>query len=49
MTGDVTIKTNDGEIYRIPTQEVKILKMPDPRVKSEEQKELEKIKDQIER
>ena len=48
MTWDVTIKTKDGEIYRIPTQEVKILKMPDPRMKSEEQKELEKIKDQIE-
>jgi cell fate regulator YaaT (PSP1 superfamily) len=48
MTWDVTIKTKDWEIYRIPTQEVKIVKLPDPRMKSEEQKELEKIKDQIE-
>lgn len=48
MTWDVTIKTKDWEIYRIPTQEVKVVKLPDPRMKSEEQKELEKIKDQIE-
>lgn len=48
MTWDVTIKTKDGEIFRIPTSEVKVTKMPDPRMKSEEQKELEKIKDQIE-
>ena len=48
MTGDVTIKTKEWDIYRIPTQEVKVTKLPDPRMKSEEQKELEKIKDQIE-
>jgi cell fate regulator YaaT (PSP1 superfamily) len=48
MTWDVTIKTKEWDIYRIPTQEVKVTKLPDPRMKSEEQKELEKIKDQIE-
>lgn len=48
MTWDVTIKTKDNEIFRIPTQEVKVIKLPDPRIKTEEEKELEKIKNQIE-
>ncbi|MCK9466904.1 MAG: hypothetical protein M0P94_01115 [Candidatus Absconditabacterales bacterium] len=48
MTGDVTIKTQDGEIYRIPTGELKITKLPDPKIKTEEEKELEKIKNEIE-
>ncbi len=48
MTGDVTIKTEDGEIFKIPTWELKITKLPDPKTKTEEEKELEKIKNEIE-
>jgi len=48
MTWDVTIKTQDWEIYRIPTWELKITKLPDPKIKTEEEKELEKIKNEIE-
>ncbi|HPC34114.1 MAG TPA: hypothetical protein PLP73_00485 [Candidatus Absconditabacterales bacterium] len=48
MTGDVTIKTEDGEIFKIPTGELKITKLPDPKTKTEEEKELEKIKNEIE-
>ncbi len=48
MTGDVTIKTEDGETFKIPTWELKITKLPDPKTKTEEEKELEKIKNEIE-
>jgi cell fate regulator YaaT (PSP1 superfamily) len=48
MTWDVTFKTKDWEMFRVPTWELKIIKAPDPRVKSEEEIELEKIKNQIE-
>ena len=48
MTWDVTIRTKDWEIFRIPTWELKITKLPDPKIKTEEEKELEKIKNQIE-
>ncbi|HPK28125.1 MAG TPA: hypothetical protein PKX34_02850, partial [Candidatus Absconditabacterales bacterium] len=48
MTGDVTIKTQDGETFKIPTGELKITKLPDPKIKTEEEKELEKIKSEIE-
>ena len=48
MTGDVTIKTQDGETFKIPTWELKITKLPDPKIKTEEEKELEKIKSEIE-
>lgn len=48
MTWDVTIKTEDWEIFRIPTEDVKVTKLPDPKVKSDEEKELEKVKKEIE-
>jgi cell fate regulator YaaT (PSP1 superfamily) len=48
MTWDVTIKTKDGEIFRIPTWEVNITKLPDPKIKTDEEKELEKIKWELE-
>ncbi len=48
MTWDVTIRTKDWEVFRVPTWELKITKLPDPKIKTEEEKELEKIKNQIE-
>ncbi|HKL44424.1 MAG TPA: hypothetical protein VJ892_04035 [Candidatus Absconditabacterales bacterium] len=48
MTGDVTLKTKDGETFRVPTGELKTIKAPNPEIKSEEEKELEKIKGEIE-
>ncbi|HRX63733.1 MAG TPA: hypothetical protein P5060_01375 [Candidatus Absconditabacterales bacterium] len=48
MTGDVTLRTKDGEVFRVPTGEIKVTKEPDPKIKTQEEKDLEKIKDQIE-
>jgi len=48
MTWDVTVRTKDGEVFRVPTGELKITKLPDPKIKTDEEKELEKIRSQIE-
>lgn len=48
MTWDVTVRTKDWEIFKVPTWELKITKLPDPKTKTDEEKELEKIRSQIE-
>ncbi len=48
MTWDVTLKTKDWETFRVPTWELKVTKAPNPEIKSEEEKELEKIKWELE-
>ncbi len=48
MTWDVTLRTKDWEVFRVPTWEIKVTKEPDPKIKTQEEKDLEKIKDQIE-
>ncbi len=48
MTWDVTMRTRDGETFRVPTSELKVTKEPNPHVKSKEERELEKIKKDLE-
>jgi len=48
MTWDVTIRTKEWEVLKVPTWELKITKFPDPRIKTDEEKELEKIRSEIE-
>lgn len=48
MSWDVTLKTKDGVVMKIPTEEIKVIKEPNPKIKSKEERELEKIKKNLE-
>jgi len=48
MTWDVTLRTKDGQVFRIPPESLKVTKEPNPQIKTKEERDLEKMKDEIE-